>query len=95
MAKTNGKGARLNDTTQMCAIAPKVEERALNCLNCVKYEFCREICPEIEALLPKKTTGRHKKEASVSLDYLEILAVERSFKLRFGKKYDIFKHKCD
>ena len=45
--------------------------------------------------MPKKTTGRHKKEASVSVDYLEILASERAFKLKYGKSYDIFKHESD
>lgn len=57
--------------------------------------ICTVICSEVEALLPKKTTGRHKKEASVSLDYLEILASERAFKLKYGRFYNIFKHDLD
>jgi sulfatase maturation enzyme AslB (radical SAM superfamily) len=66
-----------------------------SCKNCVKYEFCQEICPEVEALLPKKTTGKHKKEITVSTEYVESLGVQRAFKLKYGKKYDIFKHESD
>ena len=66
-----------------------------SCLYCTLRLICTTICTEIESLLPKKTTGRHKKEINVSLDYLELLAVEQAFKLRFGKSYNIFKHEID
>jgi hypothetical protein len=65
------------------------------CLYCTLRLICTTICTEIESFLPKKTTGRHKKEINVSLDYLELLAVEQAFKLRFGKSYNIFKHEID
>lgn len=85
----------MNETIENRAKIPETQERATNplsCQNCVKKEFCKEICLEIEALLPKKTTGKHKKEITVSNEYAESLGVQRAFKLRFGKKYDIFKH---
>lgn len=88
----------MSDTTQMSGVlleTPKEATEGFNCLNCLKREFCTEICVEVENLLPKKTTGRHKKEATVSLNYLEILATERVFKLRFGRGYNIFKHEID
>ncbi len=33
-----------------------------NCLKCEKRSLCKEICPEIEAQLPKPRSGGHKKE---------------------------------
>jgi hypothetical protein len=36
----------------------KTKKEPQNCLNCVKREFCREICPEVEKILPKMNTGR-------------------------------------
>jgi len=73
----------------------KEEEKPLNTCKTCKNQVCiktQKICEKVEKLLPKITTGRHKKEANVSLDYLEILATERAFKLKYGKKYNIFKH---
>ncbi len=35
------------------------------CLNCYKRSDCKEICKEVEALLPKPRSGGHRKEFSV------------------------------
>jgi hypothetical protein len=67
----------------------------LTCKTCGKRKTCKAICPAIEALLPKKTTGRHKKELIVDTFYLELLAVQRAFYLRFGVRRTIFKHEMD
>lgn len=67
-------------------------KNGLNCLNCPKRVDCRDICQEIEDILPKKTTGRHKKEIVVSGNYVESLGVQYAFFMLYGRKYDIFKH---
>ncbi len=56
----------------------------LFCLNCVKRSNCKEICKEVEALLPKPTTGRLRGEHSFDPDYLETTAAKRAFKIKFG-----------
>ena len=70
-------------------------ERREYCSICPTRGVCVEICPIVEAILPKKTTGRHKKEIIVSANYAESLGVQRAFRLRYGKNYDIFKHETD
>lgn len=40
------------------------------CLNCPTKNTCKEICPEVEALLPKPRSGGHKKEKSHSPTHL-------------------------
>jgi len=42
-----------------------VPQNALKCLFCVKREFCKVICPEVEDLLPKPRSGGHKKEINI------------------------------
>lgn len=59
----------------------------MDCKSCGKRSICSEICPEIEALLPKKTTGRHKKEYLFDTNILELLATARAFKLKFSREY--------
>lgn len=43
------------------------------CLNCPTKNTCKEICPEVEALLPKPRSGGHRKESLQSSDYLDLL----------------------
>jgi len=32
------------------------------CLDCPTYKTCKEICPAVEAVLPKPRSGGHRKE---------------------------------
>ena len=78
----------------MSLFLSKQEEKPLTTCHKCKDQPCiktGKICDEVEAMLPKITTGRHKKEIIVSSDYAESLGIQRAFKLKYGKKYDIFK----
>jgi len=57
------------------------------CLFCVKRDFCKEICPEVEDLLPKKNTGRHKKELIFENHILDIMAANNALYKRYGQRY--------
>lgn len=61
-----------------------------SCLNCATRSTCKEICPDIEALLPKPRSGGHKKEIPCDPQKMDKLIPEmRGIKERLG----IRKHK--
>jgi len=62
--------------------AQKEPENSINCLNCVKREFCREICPEVEAMLPRPQGGKKNKENHYAPDVLESMANHRALKYK-------------
>ena len=82
----------LNDTAQMSGYLPKTREKGLNCLNCVKREFCREICLEVGAVLPKPQGGKRNKENHYAPDVLEDMANRRALKYKglAGRKFVYF-----
>mgnify|MGYP001187606858 CR=1 FL=1 len=45
----------------------------MTCGKCGKRSNCKEICKEVEALLPKPRSGGHRKESLQSSDYLDLL----------------------
>jgi hypothetical protein len=53
-----------------------------SCKNCVKYEFCREICPEVEDLLPRPQGGCKNKIKHYTPDVLEDMANRRALKYK-------------
>jgi len=56
------------------------------CLSCDKKPECKEICPELEKILPKPRSGGHRKEFPCDPQKIEGLANKRAFELRYGKK---------
>ena len=82
MANLSRKGSKLNDTAQMSGSAPKLAVKGLNCQDCVKYEFCRGICPEVELLLPRPYGGCKNKEKHYTLEVVEDMANRRALKFK-------------
>jgi hypothetical protein len=61
---------------------------AQTCLSCEKRANCSVICSEIEALLPKISTGKLPRgEHSFDPRILENMANLRAFELKYGKEY--------
>jgi hypothetical protein len=76
----------------MCVDIPEISleaKRGLNCLNCVKREFCQEICPEVEAILPRPQGGCKNKIKHYSPEVLEDMANRRALKYKglAGRKF--------
>jgi hypothetical protein len=59
----------------------------MECKICSKRSGCKELCPEIEKMLPKERSGGHRKEFSCDPQKLEELATKTAFKLKYGKSY--------
>jgi hypothetical protein len=56
----------------------------MSCGKCAKRSNCKEICKEVEALLPRPQAGHKNKIKHYAPDVLERLATESAFRLKFG-----------
>lgn len=90
-ASLSRKGLNLNETGEMSSRTQENEitpKNGLSCQNCVKREFCHEICSEVEKLLPKPRSGGHKKEITTDpfkLDSLQSINIIIRGKIVRGK----------
>jgi hypothetical protein len=66
-----------------------ISQTTPNCLNCVKREFCQEICPEVEVLLPRPQGGCKNKIKHYLPEVLEDMANRQAlhYKGLTGRKY--------
>ena len=63
-------------------------DNASFCLKCKKKSNCIKICPELEVILPKKTTGRNKREILFNPTYLDMLENRTKGKHKRPIRYD-------
>ena len=54
------------------------------CLDCPTYKTCKEICPKVEAVLPKPRSGGHRKEFPT--DKIEEVYAKNKDKEHGGRK---------
>jgi hypothetical protein len=66
----------------------------MSCQFCGKRSDCKEICKEVEKLLPKPRSGGHRKEFACDPFKIEGLAADSAFKIKYGNRYNqVEKHK--
>ncbi len=58
------------------------------CLTCSKKSVCKEICPELEKVLPKPQGGNNgRKMKFYAPSIIEDIANRRAFEIRYGNRY--------